>query len=297
MEHMNKKRALALFLSIVLIVAAVLTVAVSLKGNNNDSDVVALVGDVEITKDELYEVLVESGGQDALDVLITDKIIEIEADAQNVTVSDEEVQAEIDVMKDNFGGEAGFESALQYYGYTLEDITKNIKMNLLVERLLEPEIEITEDEMKAYFDENKESFNIEEQVSASHILVETEKEALEVKEKLSSGEDFSELAKEYSIDETNSQQGGNLGFFGKGIMVKEFEDVAFSLEIGEISDPVKTDYGYHIIKVEDKKEAKEANYEDSQEEIRDLIFGEKFPDAYNTWIEDKYTKYEIQSFL
>ncbi len=173
----------------------------------------------------------------------------------------------------------------------------DIEKNLYLKKLLEPRIPITEEEMKEYFEENKDSLGQEEEVKARHILVESEETALEVKKKLDEGEDFGELAKEYSTDTSNSQQGGDLGFFGKGKMVKEFEDAAFSLEIGEISEPVKTELGYHIIKVEDRKEAEEADFEKSKDEIKDMIFQERFQEAYDTWLQEKLEEYEIQTFL
>nr|WP_303874616.1 peptidylprolyl isomerase [Tepidanaerobacter acetatoxydans] len=172
-----------------------------------------------------------------------------------------------------------------------------MKTNLNIEKLLGPSIKIEENEIKSYFDANKESFDTKEQVKASHILVDSEDKAKEVKTKLLNGEDFAELAKNYSIDTANNQRGGELGFFARGEMVPEFENVAFSLEVGEISEPVKTDFGYHIIKVEDKKQAKEAMYEESKEDIRNILLEEKLSASFSTWIQDKFDEYKIDILL
>ncbi|MBM4761121.1 hypothetical protein GNT69_02325 [Bacillus sp. B15-48] len=151
--------------------------------------------------------------------------------------------------------------------------------------------------MKTYFEENKELYKEPEQVEASHILVEDEAAASEVKEKLNTGEDFVELAMEYSTDTSNAENGGELGLFSKGTMVEEFENAAFSMNKGEISDPVKTDYGYHIIKVMDKKEAKEAAFEEYKEEIEQILFEQKISIAYSTWITDQREKLKIENTL
>jgi foldase protein PrsA len=294
LEQSNKKRVIVLLIAIALIAIVLLAV------NSNSSkkeDTVALVNDEKITKDELYDYLVKSNGQEALNALIINKIILSEAKDKNINITKENIQDEIDKMIESVGGEQSFDMALQYSGVSKDDLEKNVETNLYLKKLLEPEISITEEEQKTYFEENKEAFNQQEEVKARHILVETEKEALDIKEKLDAGESFEKLAKEHSIDPSNKEQGGELGFFSKGKMVPEFENVAFSLKVGEISSPVKTSFGYHIIEVEDKKEAKEANYEDSKEDVKDMIFQQKFPDAYNAWLQDKFEKYKIKTFL
>lgn len=277
--------------SILLVILMFMMLVATACSNN---EIVGKVNDEEITKDELYEYLVKENGQQALETLITKKIIEIEADKENIEVSEEEIKDRMDEIINEYGGEETFQQVLESYGYSTEDIEEDIEMNIIIENLLEPQITITDEEMENYFEENKQFFEIEEQVKASHILVETEEEAKEIKGKLDANEDFTELAKEYSIDTSTRENGGSLGYFGRGYMVSEFEEAAFSLEIGEISEPIMSEYGYYIIKVEDKIEAKEANYEENKEDIREMLFQEKLPEAYSLWIQEKLNEYEIE---
>jgi parvulin-like peptidyl-prolyl isomerase len=125
---------------------------------------------------------------------------------------------------------------------------------------------------KAYYEANKDSFKVDE-VTASHILVKDEATAKEVQAKLKAGEKFEDLAKTYSID-GSAANGGSLGTFGRGAMVKEFEDAAFALKPGEISDIVKTKFGYHIIKVTDKNQGTKT-YEEAKDSIISNLVGQE----------------------
>lgn len=302
----NKKLRYLIVITISLVLAFTAIGCVNDEdGDNEESrhfsdDVVARVNGESITKADLYDFMVKQNGDKALEFLITNKIINLEAKKANIEATEEDINKEIDKLIENYGSEQALKIELAKYGYTIEGIKEDMQMNVKVRKLIEPQISITEEEMQAFFEENIVLFETIEEVEARHILVETEEEAQEVKSKLEQGEDFKQLAKDYSIDNNNKDQGGYLGYFdrvGKNRMVEEFEEAAFALEIDEISEPVKTKFGYHIIKVEDKIEAKEANYEESKEEVRNLILDQKVQIEYGPWIQEKLTEYDIENLL
>lgn len=125
---------------------------------------------------------------------------------------------------------------------------------------------VPEDDAKALYEERVKNLPTQEEIRASHILVETEEEAKKVAKELEEGGDFAELAKEYSQDRGGAN-GGDLGYFTRGQMVKPFEDVAFEMETGKLSDPVKTQFGWHIIKVEDKRNRQPPSFDDVKDQI------------------------------
>jgi foldase protein PrsA len=290
-KKLGNRKVYLTILGVILIVMALLF------GTAFNQDTVASVDGESITKGELYDVMVKQYGQDSLSYLINNKIVEIAAEKENVKISDEDVDAEMKEFVEANGGEESLNYALEQSGLTKKDIETEIVNYLKIVKLLESEVDITEEEMKTHFEENKDSYNEPEQVKASHILVENEETANKVKEKLEAGEDFAELAKEYSTDSSNAENGGKLGYFSKGTMVEGFENIAFSMNVGEISDPVKTDYGYHLIHVTDKKEAKEANFEDHQAEIKQTLFEQEISTEYSSWITEQREKLEIENTL
>lgn len=277
----------------ILIIAGIMAFAMI---SSMDKTIASIDGE-KINEDELYDALVAGYGADTLDLLITNKLVELEAEKAGIKIKDEEIQKEIDVMVESYGDEKSLKEQLEASGSSMDALKKDIVVYLQTKKLVEPRITVTDDEISTYFEDNKDTFAQAEQVEASHILVEDEKTAKKVAKELAAGGDFAKLAAEYSTDTETADNGGSLGYFGKGDMVVEFEDVAFNLDKNKVSDPVKTEYGYHIIKVTGKKEAKKANLEDSKEVIKETLLSERLQEEYPVWLAEVKKDHDITNKL
>jgi len=152
----------------------------------------------------------------------------------------------------------------------------------------------TDDELATYLEANISQYDSPESIRASHILVPDEAEAQDIYAQLLAGADFAELASEHSIDLNNRDQGGDLNWFERGLMVPEFEEAAFALEIGEISPPVQTQFGYHVIQLTDRRAAFTPTLDDIKDEIRDAYIAEEGSVRFSDWYEDLYAASEIE---
>ncbi|MGI2327965.1 peptidylprolyl isomerase [Planococcus sp. YIM B11945] len=278
-------------------IGAVLAAAIFLTVGFIQKDAVASVNGTDISKDALYDKMVVSGGEAALDTMISDEIVKQEAEKANIKVTQKEMDEEMSVYEKQYGGTEQLQAAIESSGMTMDQLKDEMTNYLLIEKLIGQDVKITDEQIKTYFEENKESFAQPEKVEASHILVATKEEADEVAKKLKDGGDFAELAKEYSTDAANAESGGELGEFGKGEMAAEFEEAAFSMDVNEISEPVETEFGFHIIKVTGKTEAKDATLEDSKAQIKEMLFDEALNTEFASWIEKKKESYDIENNL
>ena len=166
----------------------------------------------------------------------------------------------------------------------VHEITERVLMESLIKQEILDKVAVTDKEAKEYYKENKEEFEEKEKVQARHILLATEEEAIEVRKQLDEGADFAELAIEKSTDKHTGAKGGDLGLFERGRMIAEFEEVCFALEIGEISGPVKTQFGYHIIKLEDKKEAGKKEFYEVSDGIKKKLLSGKQQEVHTKWL-------------
>ncbi|WP_099157338.1 peptidylprolyl isomerase [Virgibacillus ndiopensis] len=253
-----KKLAIAVTLT-----AGVLSLSACSSGD--DSEVVVETNAGNITKDEFYQELKDRYGESVIQEMVTAEVLN-----DKYEVTDKEVDKEVQKTKDQLGEQ--FEMALQQQGIKDEDAYRDlVRISLLQEKALSEDIKITDKEIKQRYDRMK------QEIEAQHILVKDEKTAKEVKKKLDEGGDFAKLAKEYSTDTATAKDGGKLGYFSAGKMDPAFEDAAYNLEVGKISEPVKSEFGYHIIKVTDKRDKKEdiGKFEDMKEDIRRQILNQK----------------------
>ena len=174
-----------------------------------------------------------------------------------------------------------------------QKILNNAKKEILASMAIGETVknaEVTEEELKGFYEANKQRFEKGGTVRAKHILVKEEAKCQEILEEIIAGKVFEEAAQQYSTC-PSGQKGGDLGEFGKGQMVKEFEDAAFSAEIGQVVGPVATQFGFHLIKVEEKNEATVAAFDEVKEQIRRNLVAQKQNQAYSDKVAELRAKY------
>ncbi|MDD2308586.1 MAG: peptidylprolyl isomerase [Desulfuromonadaceae bacterium] len=177
-------------------------------------------------------------------------------------------------------------------GPEIEEKLQDLKKRLIVESFLKKKVEaeskVSDEDLKKFYEQNKDKFKSGEQIRASHILVKTEKEAKDILAQLKSGGNFEELAKKSSVD-SSAAKGGDLGWFGKGSMVPVFEKAALALKEGQISEIVKSDFGFHIIKLTGKRAAGIRPFEEVKEQIKGAIMPTKQQEVFQK-IKDELKK-------
>lgn len=247
-----------------------------------------------------------------LDTLIGRELLYQESKKNNIKVESQAIDDELSRMKKMFSDETSFTSALSQMGFSEQSLKSQIEKGLMVQKLVEKEcaekINISEKESKEFYDNHPEMFKQPEQVKASHILVKTEagadqaaKEAAHkkiesIQKQLKEGKEFADLAKEYS-DCPSKEKGGDLGYFRRGEMVKPFEDTAFSIAPGVVSDIVETTFGYHLIKVTDKKPEQVISYDSVKEKLTQYLKNEKMQHAVEEYVKKLKEKATIQKFI
>jgi parvulin-like peptidyl-prolyl isomerase len=186
----------------------------------------------------------------------------------------------------NPGSDEKFNKVLEANHLSANELKARIHESATVEALgkdLTKDNAVTENEVRQYFDKNPHFFKNEEEVRASHILVKDEAKAKELLAKLKGGADFAELAKANSLD-GSKDKGGDLGFFRRGQMVPEFEQAAFALKPGELSGVVKSQFGYHLIKVTDKHPAVTKTFEQVKDDAKERLTKERQSEALQKWL-------------
>ena len=280
-------------------------ISINMVGCNNN--IVAQVNDVEISKDEytktanfLYatgyiENTNDNINSDILSFIIDNEVAYQDAQKEGIKVKDNEVNEKFEVLKEALNNNHLYKEKLESIGVNDEYLKSQIKKDLMISKYKEnfiKDIKISNEEMKTYYDNHKDEFTKEE-IRASQILISTldendnevsqeQKEKLKEKaqsilDKVNNNGDFSKLAQENSDDKNSAKNGGDLGYFSKSDKNIEFTKAVFKLEKNQVSDLIETPYGYHIVKVTDKKKVTKS-FEDSKDDVKTKILNKKYSD-------------------
>lgn len=241
--------------------------------------------------------------KEVLDRLINMELLYQQGKKRGIVVEDGELDEQYANFRKQFQKDENFKKFLQDNDVSEAEIKEQMQKGILLKKLqlaLQAEftetVAVSEKDIKEFYDKNVDNFKVPEGVKASHILISVDKNADEaakkesrskiekIQQQIKAGEDFAELARTHSACPSSSN-GGDLGFFGRGQMVEPFEDAAFGMQVGEVSDIVETDFGYHLIKVTEKKAAETQSFEDVKAKIEDWLKQQKLDQKFLQYIE------------
>jgi len=241
-----------------------------------DDSIVAIINDRPITKAAFYSYIENAYGISALTQLIADALLEEAAEERSIVISDIQVQQQFDAIKAGYESETDFLIDLMDNNYTEASLKYRIRMDLILNLLAFSGVTVTEQEVQTYFDENKDFLGTPAQSRVSHILVDTLEEAQKLVAQIKAGGDFAALAKEFSMDTASATTGGDLGYIGDNdAIVAEFRNAMNELALGQLSEPVQSSFGYHIIMITERKLAQPAQLDKVRQDIRTTIAQEK----------------------
>ena len=288
MRAHRRYQSLALWLSLPIILLAL---AGCRGGGRNPGDTIAKVGDTIITRgvfEERFQHLVPGNSDehgtaelknlkiDILDQMIEDELLLQEGERRGVVVSEGELSHEVATLKGDDMDDT-FEATIKGRYGTLQRWKSEVRRKLIIRKVMSATVEepspVSEKETRAYYEEHNDEFNRSEQVKARMIVVQSEEEAQAIRERLKR-ERFADVAREVSIG-PEGERGGDLGFFERGEMPAEFEEIVFSLPRKKISNVIKTPYGYHIFLVEERKKGVRLPFKEVKEMITDRIQEER----------------------
>jgi len=288
----NTKAAFSTFVDSHRTAATVNGEKITRKALNDRINIYKLFSGPDIAKDPNFS-------NQVLDQLIEETLLLQEAKAQKVEPNAgdfDHAKNLLDYVKKQFGSEDEYKKKLAEFNLKPEDIeafAKNISIIQTLYAKVTDGLTVDDKEVRDFYNSHQDYFKQPEMVRASHILLDKEEDARSILEQLKKGADFAELAKKYSKDTATKEAGGDLGFFPRGQMVKEFEDAAFALKVGEISGVVKTNFGYHIIKVVDRRPAQVSAFEDVKDQIKMDLLGDKQGKAFEDYVNGLKEKAKI----
>ena len=238
--------------------------------------------------------------QQVMQFLISAEWIQQEAESRDIEVSDEEVQKQFEDQKNqSFPKEKDYKQFLKTSGQTEEDLLFRVKLDVLSnkvrESVIEGEGDVSDEEIANYYEENKERFAQPERRDLQVVLTRTEARANAARDALDSGQSWKAVAREFSIDEASKTQGGKLPGVAQGQQEKAFDDAIFAADRGELTGPVKTQFGWYIFRVTKVTEATQQSLEDAKDTIKNLLKSEGEQKALDEFVEKFREKYKDET--
>ena len=248
-----------------------------------------------------------------LDQLIGYKLLAQESKARKIAIADANITARIAEIQKQFPSEEAFKQTLEQRNMTLAALRTDTTEGMQIDKMLETEaagkIAVTPEQMTDFYQKNPTQFQQAERVRASHILIRFPEgadaagkesirlKAAEVLKQAKAGKDFADLARRYSQDPGSAVNGGDLGFFDRGQMVGPFDEVAFTLQPGQMSDLVETTFGYHVIRVAEKQPSRTIPIDEVRPQLQQFLEGQNREQQTQTFIESLKTKGKVEILI
>lgn len=260
-----------------------------------ESDIMVSVNGTPVRRKQVSDRAWELSATAALNELVDDILIEQAAKGAGVKADAAEVEVRLARVRSQFPDEATFKTRLEQQGTTLEAFKAQLQKETLREALVvkAKAIQVTDAEVRAFFEENKARLGTPEAVRLRHILVASEKEAGDFLVAVKVGADFSNLASQVSLDRTTKDKGGDLGYLAKGMLLPEIEKAAWSLKPGEVGGPVKSPQGYHLLRVDEVRPAKDSEFAEISERIRLAVLADKIGRAWRPYVQELREKAKL----
>lgn len=248
--------------------------------------------------------------REALNWIISMRLLTQEAHKQSLTVDNKEVDVALNIIKRRFPSEQKFLDALKEAQLSMEQFVNNVTNELMVQKLLDQKIvpkmvDVSDEDALQHYNEHGDRFIQDEQIRVHHLLIKlsetadkekiksAEDKARRILERIKRGEDIENLARQYSEDPASALKGGDLGFFCRGDMIKNFEDAAFALKEGEVSDIVRTPLGFHIIRMDERKPRQKIPFNKVKTEINSYLKQERFNRLLQGYVDELKSRAKI----
>jgi peptidyl-prolyl cis-trans isomerase C len=313
-QRRSPRRDLMILLTLALLMLMAWAVRSQPSGGSG-GEVAAKVNGVPITTldlDRSFQAHVQEVLRQILDNLIDRELLLQRAKSLKMAVPPQQVDTQMQQLVQRFPSKEAFEQALTAQNFTMDALKKDVEGQLLRQQLVKKEVldkvNVSARDVQTFYDQHKDKYIEEEQVRARHILIRVPQEvsptddaklkskADDALKRAKTGEDFAALAKELS-DDGSKENGGDLGFFPRGRMVAPFEEAVFALQPGQISEIVRTQFGYHIIKAEERKTGKALAFDEAKAQAQDDLTREQTYERYQKYVAGLRSKAKVEVLL